>query len=214
MRAASLAFTRTLYATLCLVPFLRRLGARTGRWSEVAAIAFLDPDMTVVGEQSFLAENIVMSPPVFHRGCVALARADVGRRSFVGNGAFVPGSCQLGDNSLIGVHSVAPARSIEPETTWLGSPVIFLPRRQQSERFPVDRTCVARRAPIVWPPVIAFFPATLPATIVLAALLRDRYVTIRLSMVLPAPVLVAGMPALSLGTGLALTLLVVVFKWL
>jgi non-ribosomal peptide synthetase-like protein len=33
-------------------------------------------------------------------------------------------------------------------------------------------------------------------------------------MVLPAPVLVAVMPALALGTGLALTLLVVILKWL
>jgi non-ribosomal peptide synthetase-like protein len=214
MMLMSLVLTHTLYATLYLVPFLRLLGARTGRWSEVAAVFFLDPDMLIDGEQSFVAENTVMAPPVFHRGCIALAPAQVGRRSFVGNGALVPGSCHIADNSLLGVHSVPPARTMDPETTWLGSPAIFLPRRQQSERFPDEMTYSPRPSLIACRLAFEFFRVTLPATILGLSILVGFYVTIQLSAVFSPLALLAFLPVLTLGLGLACTLVVVLLKWM
>ena len=34
----------TVYCTLYAIPFVRRLGLRLGRWSEVATPTFIDPD--------------------------------------------------------------------------------------------------------------------------------------------------------------------------
>ncbi len=214
LMAISLVVTHTLYATLYLVPFLRLLGARTGRWSEVAAVNFIDPDMLIVGEQSFVAENTVNAPPVYHRGCIALAPMQVGRRSFVGNGALVAGSGQMGDNSLLGVQSVSPARPIDPETTWLGSPAIFLPRRQASPRFPEELTYSPRASLIAWRLAFEFFRVTLPATILGLAILVDIYVMIKLATVLSPLALLALTPALFFGLGLVCTLVVVLLKWL
>jgi non-ribosomal peptide synthetase-like protein len=211
--AMSLGLTNSLYATLYLVPFLRLLGARVGIWSEVSTVAHVDPDMLLIGSGSFVADNAVVGSAVFHRGCVALAPAEIGQRSFVGNGAIVLGSSHLGANSLIGVHSVAPTK-IEPETSWLGSPAIFLPRRQASEHFGEEVTYCPSKSLIACRLAIEFFRVTLPATILELAFLSEGSITLRLAAVLPPLALLMLMPLLIIGIGVASTLIVVLLKWL
>ncbi|WP_280697742.1 Pls/PosA family non-ribosomal peptide synthetase [Kitasatospora sp. GP82] len=210
----SLTLTHSLYSTLYLVPFLRLLGARTGRWSEVATVSFVDPDMLIIGERSFVADISVVGPAVFHRGRIALAPAEVGRRSFVGNGALLPGSCRMGDNSLLGVHSVAPSRPIDPETTWLGSPAIFLPRREESRPFPSKYTYAPSPGLIAARLAIEYLRVTLPSTFAFFTAVGALYVGIRLATAgSPLQVFLLG-PVLLLGAGLFTTLLVVLLKWL
>ncbi len=210
----SLVLTHALYSTLYLVPFLRWLGARTGRWSEVATVSFVDPDMLVIGERSFVADVSVVGPAVFHRGRIALAPAQVGKRSFVGNGALVPGSCRMGDNSLLGVHSVAPTRPVDPETTWLGSPAIFLPRREESRSFPAKYTYDPSPGLIATRLAIEYFRVTLPGTFAALGVLLSLYAAIDLAKsASPAALFLLG-PALLLGVGVLGTLLTVVLKWL
>ncbi|WP_081789154.1 Pls/PosA family non-ribosomal peptide synthetase [Kutzneria albida] len=213
MMATSLSVTHALYSTLYLVPFLRALGARTGRWSEVATVNFVDPDMLIIGERSFVADIAVVGPAVFHRGCVALSPAEVGRRTFVGNGALVPGAAKLGDNSLLGVHSVAPAKPVEPETTWLGSPAIFLPTRQPSQIFPDRLTFQPTKWLIVARLLIEYFRVTLPGTIASLTVLAGYYTAVQLARSWPAWAVAAVSPALVLGIGLASTLIVALLKW-
>ncbi|MFF7631744.1 Pls/PosA family non-ribosomal peptide synthetase [Kitasatospora sp. NPDC008050] len=210
----SLTLTHSLYSTLYLVPFLRLLGARTGRRSEVATISFVDPDMLIIGEESFVADVSVVAPAVFHRGRIALAPAEIGKRSFVGNGALLPGSCRMGDNSLLGVHSVAPAKPVDPETTWLGSPAIFLPRREESQSFPPKYTYDPSPGLIAARLAIEYLRVTLPSTLAAVGALGALYAGIALARNgSPLLVLLLG-PALLLGAGLFATLLVVLLKWL
>ncbi|MGW1198569.1 Pls/PosA family non-ribosomal peptide synthetase [Streptomyces sp. NPDC002536] len=214
MMTMSLTLTHALYSTLYLVPFLRGLGARTGRWSEVATVSFVDPDMLVVGEQSFVADVSVVGPAVFHRGRIALAPAEVGRRSFVGNGALLPGAGRLGDNSLLGVHSLAPLRPVDPETTWLGSPAIFLPHREESLPFPEKLTYAPTRPLIAARLAIEYFRVTLPATVGTLSGLGILYAAMEIARRFPATALLFLAPALLLGAGLACTLITVALKWL
>lgn len=214
LMAISLGSTSTLYGTLYLAPFLRLLGARIGRWCEVSTVDHVDPDMLILGDESFVADIAIVGAAVFHRGCVALAPAVVGRRGFVGNGALVPGSSHLGDNSLIGVHSVLPARQVDPETSWLGSPAIFLPRRQASESFEDEVTYRPRPSVVAWRLAIEFFRVTLPATILALTTLVDETVTFNLAAALSPLALLALMPLLIIGIGVASTLVVVLLKWL
>ncbi|MGK4578794.1 Pls/PosA family non-ribosomal peptide synthetase [Kitasatospora sp. HPMI-4] len=214
MLTISLAMIHSLYSTLYLVPFLRMLGARTGRWSEVATVSFVDPDMLIIGELSFVADVSVVAPAVFHRGRIALAPAEVGKRSFVGNGALLPGACRMGDNSLLGVHSVAPSRPIGPETTWLGSPALFLPRREESRNFPAKYTYEPSPGLIAARLAIEYFRVTLPSTVGMLSVLLAVYAGVALARsTSPLPVFLLG-PALILGAGVFSTLVVVVLKWL
>ncbi len=214
MMTISLTVTHALYSTLYLVPFLRALGARTGRWAEVATVSFVDPDMLVIGAGSFVADTSVVGPAVFHRGRVALAPAEVGHRSFVGNGALLPGAGHMAENSLLGVHSVAPARGTGPETAWLGSPALFLPRRQTSQEFPARLTYSPSRGLIAARLAIEYFRVTLPATIGAAAVLGGLYAAARLIATAPPWVVLMCGPALLLGAGLFGTLATVLLKWL
>jgi non-ribosomal peptide synthetase-like protein len=208
------ALIRTIYDTLYLKPVLRLLGARIGRWAEVSTINFLDPDMLTLGDESFVAGETVVAPAVFHRGCVSLGPARVGRRSFVGNGAILPGGCDMGDNSLLGLHSVPSGSSVEAGSVWLGSPAIRLPRRQASQAFPEDRTFRPRPRLVAWRLGIEYLRLTLPAAIVQLSVLLDLRLTVRLAAVLPPPALLALLPVLALGAGVACFLSVVVLKWL
>ncbi|MBS2539632.1 amino acid adenylation domain-containing protein [Catenulispora sp. NF23] len=214
LMTTSLTLTHSLYSTLYLVPFLRRLGARTGRWSEVATVSFVDPDMLVIGERSFVADVAVVAPAVFHRGRIAIAQAEVGERSFVGNGALLPGSGRMGDNSLLGVHSVAPTRPIDPETTWLGSPAIFLPRREESQQFPAKYTYDPSPGLIAARLAIEYARVTLPSTIGALSALGALYTSIKIAQSSSPLTVFLLAPALVLGAGFFATLLVVLIKWL
>lgn len=210
----SLTLTHSLYSTLYLVPFLRLLGARTGRWSEVATVSFVDPDMLIIGERSFVADVSVVAPAVFHRGRIALAPAEVGKRSFVGNGALLPGACRMGDNSLLGVHSIAPGKPIDPETTWLGSPAIFLPRREESQNFAPKYTYDPSPGLIAARLAIEYLRVTLPSTIGALSALAALYASVELGRTTSPLLLFLLGPAMILGAGVLATLAVVSLKWL
>jgi non-ribosomal peptide synthetase-like protein len=65
----------------------------------------------------------------------------VSRRSFVGNGAYVPDGTVLPENVLIGVHTRAPANAqMQAGDTWLGSPAINLPAREENSGYPEELT--------------------------------------------------------------------------
>jgi non-ribosomal peptide synthetase-like protein len=212
--ATSLEVTNTLYATLYALPWLRRLGATVGERAEVSTAAHIDPDLLVLGQESFVADFAAVGAATFHRGQMALGRTVLGRRCFVGNGAVVRGHTRLGDSSLIGVASVPPTRPVDPETSWLGSPAIFLPRRQTLEGFSEEVTYRPPRRLVAWRLGIEYLRVTLPATLLSAVGLAVGLAELRLATRLPALGLVAEAPATGLAAGLATVLLVALVKWL
>lgn len=214
LMAMSRGLINTLYATLYLIPFLRMLGAHIGRWSEVSTVGHIDPDMLFLGDESFVADIAVVGPAIFYHGYVAMAPVEVGCRSFIGNAALLPGGFSMGDGSLLGVQSVPAGQQIEPATSWLGSPAIFLPRRQQSPQFDEELTYRPRPSLLGWRFLIEYFRVTLPATIAVLTLLGATMLTVKMANTLPPLALLLLLPLLIMGMGLASTLLVVLLKWL
>ncbi|HEY9523062.1 MAG TPA: peptide synthetase, partial [Thermopolyspora sp.] len=212
--ALAAALTRTLYCTLYVLPFLRGLGLRMGRWCEIATPVFIDPRLTVLGDECFLAGGVVTAPPLYHRGMLALGQAELSRRGFLGNMALVPGGRRMGENSLLGVLSIAPVRPMDPETTWLGSPPIFLPRRQASQSFPERLLYRPTRGQVVGRLLIEFVRLVLPEIILAASALVGVWATIRLAAAVPPPAVLTLMPALGFALGVAATLVTALLKWL
>lgn len=203
----------TIYCTLYAIPFVRALGLRLGRWSEVARPLFIDPDLTVVGDKCFLAGSVLTAPATHHQGCVALATAEMSSRTFLGDDAVLPGGIRMGANSLLGVFSL-PLGSMDPETTWLGSPAFFLPRRQPSQQFPAKYIDSPTPGLIAGRLGIEYFRAALPEVILLLSALLGLYALTKLAVAVPPLVLLALLPALGWGLALAETLAVVLLKWL
>jgi non-ribosomal peptide synthetase-like protein len=132
-----------LHATLYLKPWYRTLGVKLGRFVEISTAAMTTPDLLEIQEDSTIADEVSLGAARVEAGWLTLAPAKLGRRAFVGNNAVIPAGTTLGDDSLVGVLTIAP--SIQGQTppngaTWLGSPPILLPRRQPSPRFSEQRT--------------------------------------------------------------------------
>lgn len=203
-----------MYRAFAARTFLRLLGARIGRWSEVSTVGHIDPDMLTLGDESFVADIAVVGPAIFYHGYVALMPVEVGCRSFVGNGALVPDGFRMGDNSLLGVHSVPAGQQIEPDTSWLGSPAIFLPHHQESQRFNEDLTYRPRAGLVAWRFFIEYLRITLPATIMSLTILAAIVLTVNMANAFSPLALWLLLPLLLVGIGIASTLLVVLLKWL
>ncbi|HEX5541363.1 MAG TPA: Pls/PosA family non-ribosomal peptide synthetase [Micromonospora sp.] len=161
----SLMFTNSLYATLYTVPWLRLLGARVGRGAEVSTAAYLDPDLLVLGAESFVADMASVGAATYANGRVAFLPTEVGSRAFVGNAAFVPAGTKLGDESLVGVGTLPPGDDVPEGTSWLGSPAMHLPLRQSSGTFSESLTFRPPRKLVIQRLAIEFFRTTLPAAV-------------------------------------------------
>ncbi|MEC3978498.1 Pls/PosA family non-ribosomal peptide synthetase [Amycolatopsis sp. H20-H5] len=161
----SLTFTNSLYATLYTVPWLRLLGARVGRRAEVSTAAHLDPDLLTLGAESFVADMASVGCATFANGRVTFLPTEVGSRAFVGNAAFLPAGTTMGAGSLLGVGTVPPRDGVPEDSSWLGSPAMNLPQRQDSGDYGEEETFSPPRKVVAHRLAIEFFRATLPASI-------------------------------------------------
>lgn len=209
----SLATTNSLYATLYTLPWLRLLGAKVGRRSEVSTAAHLDPDLLVLGTESFIADMAAVGSATYRNGYVNLGVTEVGNRSFVGNAALLRSGTRMGEGALVGVHSMAPVGGVPRGTDWLGSPAMRLPRRQESEAFGDELTYRPTRWRVFERYVIEFFRIVLPSSIIGVTAFGGTLLGAEvaregrdLGALLAAPVIV-------LAVGLATVLAVAAFKW-
>lgn len=124
-----------LYTTIFLPHWMRLLGAKIGRRAELSVLMYFSPDLIELGDESFFADSSIIGGKRFYRRHFQLAMNKVGRRSFVGNAAVLPVGASIGDNCLLGVTSMPPARHTPDGTDWVGSPAFSLPSRQKVGSF-------------------------------------------------------------------------------
>ncbi len=210
----SLTSTNTLYATLYTPAWLRLLGATVGPWSEVSTVSHIDPDLLELGSETFVADMASIGASTFHNGWIGMETTSVGNRSFVGNAALVRAQTRIPDNCLLGVQSVPPEQPMEPGTSWLGSPAIYLPRRQQSEHFSHELTYRPGAGLVAGRLAIEFLRILLPASLVYLAGGLTLLSSIRLARRETPLNMVALMPALLLASATAVVVLVMALKWL
>jgi non-ribosomal peptide synthetase-like protein len=132
-----------LHATIFLKPWYRALGARLGRFVELSTASTTTPDLLDIEEDCTIADEVSLGAARVENGWLTLAPTRLGRRAFVGNGAVIPAGTTLGAGSLVGVLTVAPAdreQAGRSGACWLGSPPIFLNRRQSGTGFPEQTT--------------------------------------------------------------------------
>ncbi|MEV6948365.1 Pls/PosA family non-ribosomal peptide synthetase [Streptomyces sp. NPDC051172] len=115
-----------LYASLATPHWLRLLGARVGRGTEISTVLPL-PSLLQVDDGAFLADDTLVAPFELGDGWLRLGPVRIGRRAFVGNSGIVGPGRDVADHALVGVLSDAPAHC-EPGTSWIGRPTMPLPR--------------------------------------------------------------------------------------
>ena len=176
----SLGLTNSLYATLYLAPFLRQMGAKIGNMAEISTISHITPNLLEIDDESFVADIAHIGPARIAHGRFSVAPVRIGKRSFIGNAAFIPGNTNVADNSLIGVLSTVPGKDVPHDTTWLGSPPILLPEREPSKHFPEHRTFKPTIGLYAGRLFHEYFRVTGPATLVTLATLLLLYTGLHL----------------------------------
>ncbi|MEJ7137965.1 Pls/PosA family non-ribosomal peptide synthetase [Amphibiibacter pelophylacis] len=132
----SLMTLHSVYATVFAPLWYRLLGARVGRKAEISTAMGVVPDMLTLGDETFIADAVMLGDDDVENGWMTLRPTVIGHRSFVGNGAYVPDGTVLPPNVLIGVQSRAPqTERLRSGDTWFGSPPLHLPAREVATGF-------------------------------------------------------------------------------
>ncbi|KAA0085728.1 amino acid adenylation protein [Mycolicibacterium sp. P9-64] len=116
-----------IYASLLTPVWLRVLGAKIGRGTEIST-ALLTPKFTVVEDGAFLADDTMVASYELGGGWIHVAKATIGKRAFLGNSGITQPGRRVPDDGLVAVLSATPHKA-KAGSSWLGSPPIRL-RRQ------------------------------------------------------------------------------------
>ncbi len=214
--ALALDLVGGLHATLYVAPWYRALGAKLGRLVELSTAMSTTPDLIELSEGCTIADEVSLGPPRIEGGWMKLDRTRLGRRAFVGNSGVLPTGSVLGDESLVGVLSIAPSDPTEgarPRASWLGSPPILLPRRQASANYSEERTYSPPRKLWLARGLFEILRVTLPPAgfILVAAAVVDSALGIRTHLGL-GPML-ALLPAVYAATCAVAAIVVAGTKW-
>ena len=212
----SLDILGPLYASVYLTPWYKLLGAKLGYGAEISTASFISPDLLSIGDESFIADSVSLGAPRVRDGFMTLGRNHIGKRSFIGNSAMLPPGTVIGDSVLIGCLSAPPpnpADALREDSTWMGSPPIFLPQRQKSAAFPMETTFNPTAKLRVQRATIEFVRVITPSTcfIILLSLLFSALLLLHDYLNLLDTLLC--FPFLYLGCAVAATAFAIVAKW-
>ncbi|MGE2690190.1 Pls/PosA family non-ribosomal peptide synthetase [Mycolicibacterium pulveris] len=116
-----------VYASLLTPWWLRALGAKVGRGTEISTV-LLTPAFTVVEDGAFLADDTMVASYELGGGWLHVAQATIGKRAFLGNSGIAQPGRKVPDDGLVAVLSAAPHKA-KAGSSWLGSPPVRLRRK-------------------------------------------------------------------------------------
>jgi acetyltransferase-like isoleucine patch superfamily enzyme len=107
-------------------------GARIGRNSVVGNAVLMNPERTIVGDNTFLGYGSVLTGHVYEDEGLYLKEARIGNNVTVGGYAIIFPGAVIGDNVIIGANTVVPKDGRVPDNTiWVHGKAI--PRRPGSK---------------------------------------------------------------------------------
>jgi len=116
-----------IYASLLTPWWLRLLGAKIGRGTEIST-ALLVPKFTVIEDGAFLADDTMVASYELGGGWIHVAKATIGKRAFLGNSGITQPGRRVPDDGLVAVLSATPHKA-KAGSSWLGSPPVRLRRK-------------------------------------------------------------------------------------
>ena len=212
--------TRTIllpvYATVYLPGFLRMLGAKIGRGSEISTVMHISPDLTEVGNGSFLADASLVGGARIHAGAIEIRPTKIGHKTFIGNSAIVPGGSTLGEDVLIAVMSTPPAGAqlVPDGTRWPGSPGFALPRTQADSSFAETETFAPVRRARWMRAIVDAMRILTPGLVSTGCLIAFAAYLVAGYRTVPLWAVIASVPFVALALALLAIGLTAAIKWL
>ncbi|MDP9167275.1 MAG: AMP-binding protein, partial [Actinomycetota bacterium] len=93
-----------LYASLLTPGWMRLLGAKIGRGTEIST-TLMTPKFTVVEDGAFLADDTMVASYELGGGWIHVATATIGKRAFLGNSGITQPGRRVPDDGLVAVLS-------------------------------------------------------------------------------------------------------------
>lgn len=164
--------------TLYLPAFLRLLGAKLGKRVEMGETPHIIPDLVTIEEGGFTASSVALAWPYVCQGTITFAPVAIGRRGFVGNVSLLSAGKELGERALLGCLSITPpgTKATEPDSAWLGSPAVYLPKRELFLGFSDKETFYPSRKLYCARLAIEFLRIILPTSFSMVVLFNMLYV--------------------------------------
>ncbi|HWJ94807.1 MAG TPA: Pls/PosA family non-ribosomal peptide synthetase, partial [Telluria sp.] len=215
IQESSLNILHGIYATVFAPSWYRMLGAKVGRDAEISTALGVVPDMLTLGDETFIADAVMLGDEQIDGGWMTMQPTVVSHRSFVGNGSYIPDGTVLPENVLVGVHTHAPENTaMKSGDTWLGSPPIHLPAREQVSGYPEHLTYKPSPLRRVGRALVEAFRIVAPHAVVIAV---GYTVVLDLMPVAGAgrwSEVVADLALIGLAYGVGNYLVVALLKWL
>lgn len=153
--------------------FLRLLGAKIGKRVESGELAYITPDLLTMKDESFNASWISLGAPRVYGGYINYGPVTIGKRGFVGNCSLLPNNSEIGDGALLGCLTIPPIHNEAKaaNTSWFGTPAIFLPKRELFAGFSDKHTYHPPKLLYLTRLIIEFIRIVLPSTFVFTNLI-------------------------------------------
>ncbi|KAB8044270.1 Pls/PosA family non-ribosomal peptide synthetase [Janthinobacterium aquaticum] len=169
IQESSLQVLHGIYATVFAPYWYRLLGAKVGKGAEISTALGVVPDMLTLGDDTFIADAVMLGDEQIDGGWMTMRPTVVSHRSFVGNGSYIPDGTVLPEHVLIGVHTHAPRNEqMHSGDTWLGSPPMHLPAREQVSGYAEHLTFAPSLARRLGRSLIEAFRIVAPHAVVIA----------------------------------------------
>lgn len=164
--------------TLYLPYFMRFLGAKLGKHVEMGETPHIIPDLITIQDEGFIASAVALAWPNVYLGSIKFAPIQVGKRGFIGNMSLLPSGSNLGEGGLLGCLSITPPgnRAADNYTAWLGSPAMFLPKREVFTGYSDQEKFVPPKKMVTMRLIIEFVRIIMPTTFGLIGLSTMLYI--------------------------------------
>jgi len=199
-----------LYASLYTRAWLRLMGIRVGRRTEISTSTGLTP-LVSFGELSQATDDIAFCAARARGGWLHLEPIAIGDRTFLGPGAVLREGTRLGDRTLVGALTLAPRQAVAG-SSWFGVPALELPRvaecGETARTIEPPLRLVLARATMDLLRIVG--PNTISVTIGLLDFLVLALICTRLGI----GAMVALAPIAMLASGIVSAALAVALKWI
>ncbi|MGC1181882.1 Pls/PosA family non-ribosomal peptide synthetase [Legionella sp.] len=202
--------------TLFMPAFWRLLGAKLGKGVEMGETPHIIPDLVTIKEGGFTASSVALAWPNVHQGTVTFAPVTIGCRGFVGNVSLLSSGKALGDEVLLGCLSITPSgdKATEANSAWLGSPAVYLPKRELFTGFSDKDTFYPSKKLYFTRLVIEFLRIIIPTTFSLVVLFNMLYLLDFMLNNFSWPLIVLLLPVSELFFTLCMIGILIGLKWL
>jgi len=215
LMASSIETIGSIYATLYVIPWLRLLGAKIGKYVEVSTPHYIAPDLLHLNDESFIADYAQLGVPYIDNGYITFHPTEIGKRAFIGNSAVIPAGTKVGDSCLIACFSIPPKHTMRKNTSWGGSPAMLLPKREKFQTFSLQETYRPSLILYLQRLGIDFLRVILPSTFLFMTILLEIVILERLQLSHIKILAIALLfPIIYAGIMLCFSGIVIALKWI